>query len=418
MKTVAIAAITLLLIVVWVAGCVRDVDVDMDSPPPSATTQDTDIVHDISDNVHDMPDTSAVVSGDESFSEMPVTTPAPEVLPSIEANPPDATTDATLDAPTYPAPPSVGDAPFSPYPLELPHETPTVADSNYIAPVSDMDLSRSGVYKIQENMTYLIDLDGDGRQKPLTIRNSSYTADFLWGYDIVPITVSGTVWVEYSGEKVELSFESIAYAAIMRREDSSCALFMSSNEYDQPYTTILSVKDGSLTIVDNIRLQIAALQYFSMDLFGDIYYFLGNQHLSGTVGLASDFSIIYPEGGWFNVKMRTSTMLSKYQEYKGGNGVYGDYVGTEYFYDADGFIYTARIDLPLKRIVGEEYKAAVLQAGTRIRPLKMNIELTRAIVESSDGRLWLLEPEHYPDTGQSISFKEDAIFDGCTHAGP
>jgi len=169
--------------------------------------------------------------------------------------------------------------------------------------------------------------------------------------------------------------------------------------------------------VDRINLDISALGFYSMDVIGHIYYFLGNQILYGTVGLADDFTIIYPEEGWFNVVRFKSAPSYAYLDLgpiePWDSSESWDEMMKPAFEDPEGFIYILRIDLKLKRIVDGRYVDDILAAGMRIRPLKMNIELTRAIVEDINRNIWLLTPEDYP-----YGVFEEAIFFGCTYAGP
>ena len=373
---------------------------------------------------------SACLSNRENYGVQPVEifqyVPSPEnpetETPPLESDPvPVAPTKTPIKTPTPQSP----EVPAPPTPQDLEEtvsRTSAVADDDYIAPVSGMVFSAPGIYKIYDNMTYNVDMNGDGKPESLTIRNSTYTEDHLWDGKMVPITSVGEMWIEYGGQRVDLLSEEMSYGAIMLRDDNSAALFISSNDYDQPHTAIFSERNGKLREVDSINLLIEKYDYYSLKLEGSIYYFLGNQYFKGTVGLTKDFTIIHPDGGWFDVERRTSTLLSEYEEQIGVNGTYGYYEYTEEFYDPDGFIYTARIDLPLKLNSNGKYVDAVLQKGTRIRPLKMNIELTRAIIESTDGRLWLLETENYPVSTRSTNYgekeSEEALFNGCIHAGP
>lgn len=280
-----------------------------------------------------------------------------------------------------------------------------------------MDFSAPGIYSIEENTTYNIDMNGDGVLEPMTIRNSSYLADFLWGYKTIQVICAGGMWIEYNGERIELDCEWMQYGAIMCRDDGSRALFISSNDYSYPSTAIYSVIDDKLSFVDSIDLEIVKLDYFSMELDGNIYYFLGNQYLNGEVGLNEDFTIIYPDDGWFDVEKRTSAPSIAYHDFEHGDS--WDEMMEPPFVDLDGFIYILRIDLSIRQLLGSECVYDTLYAGTHIRPLKMNLDLTRAIIESEDGRQWLLVPdEDYPASNGDEFYHEDEIFDGCEHAGP
>jgi len=299
---------------------------------------------------------------------------------------------------------------FSPFPVRLPTDNPTPADEDYIAPVSGIDFSAPGIYLVEDNVTYIIDMTGDGVPGSLTIRRPAYALDYLWGYEIVQITPHGLMWIEYNDERVDLHREWMDYGAIMRRDDGSVALFISSNDYDQPNTVILTIIDGRLRVIDSVSFRIAELDYYSMELQGNIYYFLGNQFLYGMVGLTDDFSIIYPEDGWFNVRLRTSAPRFAYHDLGPWDSFEEEWKPA--FEDPEGFVIILRIDLRLKRYVNGEYEDDILFAGSYIRPRKMDIGLTRAIIEDKDRNLWLLTRNDLPS-----GIPEGDVFDGCTYAG-
>jgi hypothetical protein len=260
-----------------------------------------------------------------------------------------------------------------------------------------MDFSAPGVYALEYNLTYGVDFDGDG----------TFGTIALWvekGYE--------GVWIYHNGAQVDLAGEA-AVSHIVRRENGRAALIVWADAYDYPHTYIYTPQAGTLALNDYIGLKITDLGVDRMSMDGNIYYFLGNQFLSGEVGLSDDFKIIWPEDGFFDVAIHAYTLYYEYDEHDGTIS----WETAEKFEDSDGFIYTVNMDLRFKRLVDGGYVYDTLPAGTRIRPLKMNRELTRAVVEDLDGKLWLLEREDGRYIGYS-DFLEAQLFNGCTYAGP
>ncbi|MDR2502450.1 MAG: hypothetical protein LBC78_04295 [Oscillospiraceae bacterium] len=319
---------------------------------------------------------------------------------------------------SIPTPPPVSAAPSTTRPAPYSSMSPitsspaperTLAPKLTELPESDLDLSKPGVYELEQNTEHLMDFDGDGEPDSLILRCT--TDDEAYYSDVLSPT-----YIEFNGEITELQTEYLGMPYFIRRDNGDAALIIVTNEYDYPYTVIYVVRNKALTIRDHISLLAMELEFDSFTVWGNIYYFLGNQHLYGKVGLDENFNIIYPEDGYFYVEKQTGGFISELNE----SYDWVDYSEISRFTDPDGFVYTVRTDMLLKRIDGNEYASDTLAAGTRVRPIKMNLELTRAILEDTEGNLWLLNRENLPapPLEHYDGFYEDYYFDGCTHAGP
>ena len=291
------------------------------------------------------------------------------------------------------APASHPSAPPSASPSAAPTVSPSITPPtpSVGSPSPDTGFSKPGVYPLQAGNPYNVDLSGGNAPEDLTISGS---------------TDSPNASVEYGGDKAQLAYSYVSYAAIMRANDGALALFISTNGDDNAAdTAIYMAKDGALQKTDEIGFGIDSLSLDSMDVSTYIYYFLGNQILYATLGLTDDFTVVMPDDGFFGVVARTAAE------------------------DSNQYLYTAKVGLDAKQLVNGEYVDAVMPAGTQITPVKMTLDLTQAIVEGSDGSTWLLEADRTPDEWGNTIFPnyklpdgtllpEAQVFDGCTYAGP
>jgi len=252
---------------------------------------------------------------------------------------------------------------------------------------SDAGLSDPGIYQIYEIDSYGAVHGGAGVV--------TYTLS-MGGQPQVLTVDYGKAHFELNGKEIGGGvYSGVTYCAFMRRPDNSAALFVcTSNPGDYPDTQIYTVKDGQLQMVDEMDLYIQSLSFDSMDVWGSVYYFLGNQFLSGTVGLSDDFTVVYPQDGFLNV--------------------------------SNGGAYTLKVDLPAQKLVDGQYTDVTLRASTQVTPLKMDLDLTRMIVQSAGGNQYLITavrdysgeamPSYQLSDGTLLP--EDQVFDGCTYAGP
>jgi len=297
----------------------------------------------------------------------------------------------------------VSSAEATPPPAQAPSAPiPGIIPSGGTPAASEMDFSKPGVYPIYghdltgsaigEAITCNVDLNGDGKTEPLTIYPGL------------------GAWVEYGGQKTVFVPDTpadIQYGAIIRRDGGGAALVVELSIIDSQKANIYAVNNGQLQETDELGFAIANLAPDSIDVYSLVTYFLGDQILYGTVGLSADFKIVYPSDGFFNVAKSSDPVLQYF-----GNPVTSDW-------------FTLKVDLPVQKLVNSQYVDATMSAGTQITPQKMNLDVTKAIVEDSSGATWLLTADRSSDRvwpsyrlASGTLLPEEQVFDGCIYAGP
>ncbi|MDR0917089.1 MAG: hypothetical protein LBN02_07910 [Oscillospiraceae bacterium] len=268
----------------------------------------------------------------------------------------------------------------SPSPSATPIPDPT--------PAYELDFTEVGAYKLEDNVEYHIDFNGDG---VVSTYSQKHDKD---SYYVIALFNGGE----------NLFWEHYMHSAYIVRRESGIAALIATNEnlYDYPFTEIFVVENGEFVLRERFSKGITAVSHESISLGGSTYGILGNQYAYGTYGFDDDFSLIYPSGEWFDVVRRTGS--TRYDE-----------VAMKYITDiedSEGFVYTILADLTLKRISGDDYIEDTLHVGTRIRILKFNERSDIAIIEDTSGNQWLLTFDDYGD-GVEVNY-----ISGCTYVGP
>jgi hypothetical protein len=228
-----------------------------------------------------------------------------------------------------------------------------------------------GIHQLETDIEYIADLDGDGVQDSLVLRNNEQ----LWGCDVL-----------FNGEKINADdWAWIGQAHLIRRTGDFIALiYQQDGSDDYRSTSIYTFADGKASKTEYCNYAYSALTPDSLQLTAPVYYFLGNQTVSIEAAIGEDFTLTLGNDGWFTVIT--------------------DWQGREY---------RAKVDIPMQRLENGEYIDATILAGMRVYPQLIDASEMRMIMTTDDGALWM-----YTRDSARYHFEEGDLFDGCIFAGP
>ena len=226
------------------------------------------------------------------------------------------------------------------------------------------------------DIRYKLDLDGDSVSDTLLLRNNKPQ----WSCDVL-----------FNGTKINDGddWTWISQAQLIRHTGASPALIYQQDGDDGRCTmSIYTFTDGKAVKVVYRQNAYSRLTPDSLVLTAPVYYFLGNQAVSIEAVINKDFTLTLGNDGWFSVVPAFGSNLPKRE-------------------------YRAKVDIPMRRLENGSYVDATLPAGTRVYPQLINEAITRMIMKTDDGALWM-----YTRDKAGLHFEEGELFTGCTFAGP
>ncbi len=231
-----------------------------------------------------------------------------------------------------------------------------------------------GVHQLNVNTEYIIDLDGDSVPDRLLLQN----------YDPWPCDVL------YNTEKINPDYGTwIGQAHLIRRTDGSSALICQQDGNDSwSVTCIYTFTSGKASKAEYRDYEYSLFSPDTLQLTGQVFYFLGNQAVSIEATINIDFTLTLGNDGWFTVITAFGPDVPKRE-------------------------HRAKVDIPMQRLENGAYVDATLPAGTRVYPQLIDEAQTRMIIKTDDGTLWM-----YTRDSAGLHFEEGDLFDGCTYAGP
>lgn len=235
----------------------------------------------------------------------------------------------------------------------------------------------AGVYKLETNIEYIADLDGDGVPDRILLRRN----DPPWSCDVL-----------YNGEKINEGddWKLISQAHLIRRADDLTALiYQQDGDGGICTTSIYTFADGIATRAEYCPYAHSFQTPDVLQLTAQVYYFLGNQGVSIEAAIGEDFTLELGNDGWFTVIPAFFDTSMPEREYR------------------------AKVDIPMQRFENGAYTDAALPAGTRVYPQLINEAQTKMIMKTDDGTLWM-----YTRDSAGLHFEEDDLFEGCVFAGP
>jgi hypothetical protein len=279
-----------------------------------------------------------------------------------EPTPTEMVTEAPMVMPT----PSPTPTP-TPTPTQSPSPTPEPTPD--ISPISDQDFSEAGVYVIEKDTIYSIDLYNDGTLDTFEIHNY-YESECQIEAES-KIFINGDVF-----EAEEITLYWAGECSFMRRDNGNAAIIITmygGNDYRN--TWIYSFEDGK---PKNVPIEHDAYAteffYFSYkDLTKETIQFCGARWMFAVLRITidatwnDDFTLNYNNDGWFDVVECVTKGL------------------------------TTKIDLSAERKIGDEYIADTLKAGTSFLPTQVRDNQVK--IECTDGSQWILTFEKGGENG-------------------
>jgi hypothetical protein len=244
---------------------------------------------------------------------------------------------------------------------EIPEDNITPTPSTTDNP-NNSEFLTAGLYKLENNIQYNLDLDNDG------------TLDEVM---VVEISGESTTYLRVNDERF-IPQEMYGSATVILRENGTAALLFETGS-DGDYTTTYICVYGNDGLTERAQIgiddaHITNLTLYSFTLDGLVFY-LGNQHIRTNVRISEDFSV----------------------------------TSDDYAVVTHPSLYTAKIDLTLGKQDGENYVDSPFPAGTQFSILSINIAADCSIIETTDGTRWRLTNDRYDN--------EFSAFDGVYYAG-
>jgi hypothetical protein len=274
-----------------------------------------------------------------------------------------------IDSPPQSPTPSVSEPTTiqSPTPSSRPSPTP---DTTSDLPISDIDFSAHGVYILDSEIIYNIDLNGDGKTETLYVHYKDEE------HDVAALYINGAVAIDFHAWYAD--------AIIIRREnDAVGAVTESSGSYDYSYTQTFRF-DG-ITPVETMGVwgRASNRKLNSMTITDRNMRFIGNQSGSVECTFDDEFNVTFANDGFFTLE-------------EGNNNPV-----------------TTKLDLDAQILVGGEYIDNVLPAGTEMHLTLCNTEIGCMMFETNDGNKWRFYTTAYGDVKDTEYFV-DVVYAGAT----